>query len=81
MLGYLGFIVTYVLGYRDYSTMKDIFVFPAALGFADLLARGIERADARSKPGSWISRASWLALALLAGCYVADQALLIAHLA
>ncbi len=42
LAGYILFIISYTLNYRDFSSMKAIFVFPALLPFVYLFSKGMD---------------------------------------
>jgi hypothetical protein len=72
-VGFFAFVVIYTMTYRDFSTMKAEFLFPAALAYVFLVADGVERIR-RGNP--------WLSAGLMCGCvgllalYVADVLIL-----
>jgi dolichyl-phosphate-mannose-protein mannosyltransferase len=73
VVGYIGFIILYTLTYRDFSTMKAEFLFPALLPGALLLGEEIERTR-------WRTTVAW-ALGLLLTLYLTDTLVLVAQLA
>ncbi|MBN1127868.1 MAG: hypothetical protein JXA71_02705 [Chitinispirillaceae bacterium] len=75
---YLAFIVAYTMLYRDYSTMKPIFVFPALPAFAWLLAHAAGLFMSRAH--RLLTAAALSSMALLSLLYAADIVILIRHL-
>jgi len=73
-LGFLAFIALYGYLYRDFATMKAIFVFPAAVAFAYCFVTEAER------PGSELKRriVGWMfgSAAILCLVYAADLTVL-----
>jgi hypothetical protein len=89
-VGYLIFIATYSIRFRDYSSMKTIFILPALPAFAAALDVGGARllawakrggSKARRGLGRTVIQAVVLAFALLLLGYVADLSVLAAQLA
>lgn len=79
--GYLAFIIQYTLTYRDFSTMKAIFLLPGLLGFLGLFAGELQRLDWWTASRRWASSAVNVALGALLVLYVADVVALIVQLA
>ena len=80
VLGYLAFVAVYSVRLRDFSSMKQIFILPALLGFAVLFSEGAEWLNARiaRRRGAAVFRAAvGLGLALLLLAYVVDAGVLI----
>jgi hypothetical protein len=78
--GYLATVTLYALKVRDFSAMKEIFVYPGLLGFTMCFALELNRIDLRLH-GYVVARG--IALAVFGGlafCYVADIGALIARL-
>jgi hypothetical protein len=67
--GFFFFIILYTLRIRDFSTMKAVFLFPAMMAFAYILADGMEtiRAKVKSKRIDSLMNAALGSLVLL-GC-------------
>jgi len=78
--GYLAFGVVYALRYRDFSTMKPIFMFPGLLGFAAVFAGQYDRFRSRFRGHSAVLAISDALCLLLLVCYVADVESLIIRL-
>ena len=77
--GYLAFVAVYGYRYRDFATMKAIFVCPGALAFLTFLVRELERPG-----GQWRTKCLKTAYAsawLLCAAYVADVGALVYALA
>lgn len=80
VFGYLGFIVLYTWQYRDYATMKAIFIYPGLLGMALLLGGMGERIY------GWVSTRPVLrfgigaAIAGLLGGYLIEVGILVGQL-
>jgi dolichyl-phosphate-mannose-protein mannosyltransferase len=74
-LGFIGFIILYTLTYRDFSTMKAEFLFPALLPYATCFGEEAERVRLRSA-GRWALGALGALLVL----YLADSVILAAQL-
>lgn len=73
--GYLAFVAVYGYRFRDFATMKAIFVSPAALAYLTLFVRELERPSSRAY-GRFINAArasAWL----LCAVYIVDVGALI----
>jgi hypothetical protein len=79
-LGFVAFIMTYTLIYRDFSTMKAAFLFPGTLAYAFLLATEAERFRVRWADRPGLLRAAWWGCAALGVLYVTDVAILAVQL-
>jgi hypothetical protein len=78
--GFVAFIVVYSMLYRDFSTMKAEFLFPALLAYVFFFADEVERAAGRYMQSSPLRRiAGWAYVALLS-LYVADTVILAVQL-
>ncbi len=79
-VGYIAFIIVYTLSYRDFSTMKAEFLFPALLAYMFFFADEADRADARwARKPQRRQVARWV-VALLIGLYVTDVVILAVQL-
>jgi hypothetical protein len=78
--GQLALVVLYALRFRDFSGMKEIFLFPALLAYAAFLAGELDRL-AHAGRAAWVARTVLAAGVLLVGLDVVDVGLLIADLA
>ncbi|MGD0610792.1 MAG: glycosyltransferase family 39 protein [Anaerolineales bacterium] len=78
--GYIAFIISYSLVYREFPVMKAIFIFPGLLAFNAFFVQGAR------KIMNWFNRRGWLvwlfqaALFGLLALFVADILLLIVQL-
>jgi hypothetical protein len=68
--GYLGFVALYGYRYRDFATMKAIFICPAVLAFLMSFARELERRGGQVR--STFLTTAYVSSWLLCGAYVAD---------
>ncbi len=73
--GYFAFVAVYGYRYRDFSTMKGIFVCPAALAFTVFLSQALERPGGRVWTG--LTRAARASAAALCVAYAADVGVLL----
>lgn len=80
VLGHLAFVAVYAIWLRDYSSMKQIFVLPALLGFAVLFADGAEWLDGGRRGATLLRGIAGLALAALLAGYTVDAVVLIRDL-
>ena len=73
--GYLTFVALYGYRYRDFATMKALFICPAALAFLTSFARELERPGGprRAKYLEAAYASTWL----LCGAYIADVGTLV----
>jgi hypothetical protein len=79
-LGYVGFIIIFTMQYRDFSTMKAIFIFPALICFVYYFVKGYSSVrDRYSKNKIIRTIATCLFLALLF-LYCVEIVSLIVHL-
>jgi hypothetical protein len=78
--GFIVFIVVYTLLYRDFSTMKAEFLFPALLAFVFFFADETERAIAQDQATTLLRRAAQWAYLVLLSLYVADVVILAVQL-
>lgn len=74
---YVLFVMIYSYNYRDFATMKAVFVFPALLCLLRLFQRGCELI----RPYSAAAKAAWGACSVLCVLYAADVLWLFAQLA
>lgn len=74
--GYVAFIVLYTMRFRDFSTMKSIFLYPAALCVTYFFIRGAEWFRDRWGAGALATRTATALLGLLIVCHVVDMAVL-----
>jgi hypothetical protein len=73
--GTLAFIVVYGYRYRDFATMKAIFICPAVLAYVFWFGREVQR---RGRPfAAAVRRAAFVSAVLLCFAYVADVGLLL----
>jgi hypothetical protein len=78
-VGYLGFVMLYGYLYRDFSTMKALFIYPAIIPYVVCFARALEWADRRGRgPIQTIAYGSGV---LLCVAYLADVTILLGRLA
>lgn len=75
---YFAFIITYTWLYRDYSTMKPIFMYPAIICFMKLLYEGMVFCEKKSRKA--FNFAVYPILTGLLSLYTVDIMLLIKHL-
>jgi hypothetical protein len=75
--GYVAFLMLYTYQYRDYGTMKPIFVYTVMAPFMGYFALELERV--RSRGATWAATATASA-GLLCLAYVADTLVLLLHL-
>lgn len=71
-LGFLAFQVVYAIRYRDFSTVKTIFLMPALPGFIAAFVHGVERFTDRFGESSFAGRVVHTCLAWLPVLYLAD---------
>jgi hypothetical protein len=76
--GYIAFLILYTYQYRDFGTMKPIFIFPVIATFMAYYAMELERTQARGK--TLLSRIAVGSSGLLCVLYVADSTVLLLHL-
>jgi len=78
--GYIAFIVLFSYNYRDFASMKVIYILPGLVAFASLFLRGLDSAcDPRFTP-KIVRRSLRLALGYLALLYVVDISILLHQL-
>jgi hypothetical protein len=77
--GALAMVALYALQFRDYASMKEIFVYPALAAFAALLAGELDRLGVGRRE-TRLTRAVFASCALLAIGQAIDVVLLMAHL-
>ena len=77
-IGYLAFLVLYTYQYRDYATMKPIFVYTVMAPFMTYYAIELERVQTGGR--AWASRLASGSAALLCMAYVVDTLVLLLHL-
>ena len=65
-LGYVGFVVLYAFIYRDFATMKAIFIYPAILALPILFITAIQKLRA------WQFKLLMGFSIILFGLYIAD---------
>jgi hypothetical protein len=75
---YLVFIIAYTWLYRDYSTMKPIFIYPAILCFVKLMLDGMTFVAGKSKRLFVVG--IYPLLTVLSALYVVDIGTLIRHI-
>ena len=80
-IGYIIFIVVLALQYRDFSTMKAIYIYPAILSFSVLFLEALIVFDnSVLKRSKWITILFEVVIVLLIGLYVTDIFQMIVHL-
>lgn len=79
--GFIAFLVTYTLEYRDFATMKSEFMLPAAVAFAALFAWQWERWSGSLARSRLCGAVVWGALVTVPVLYTIDVTILIARLA
>jgi Dolichyl-phosphate-mannose-protein mannosyltransferase len=80
-IGYIVFIVVLALQYRDFSTMKAIYIYPAAFSFLVLFLEALIIFDNLIlKQSKWITILFEAVIVLLIGLYVTDIFQMIVHL-
>ena len=77
---FIAFIVLYTLLYRDFSTMKAEFIFPALLAFLFFFTDETERALEQFKSTVAVRRATRWAYLILLSLYVTDVMILATQL-
>jgi hypothetical protein len=81
LIGYLAFLAALALQYRDFSTMKAIYIYPALLSFVVLFADGIAVFnDIIVKKRVWIDILFGAVTGLLTTMYITDAYQMIVHL-
>lgn len=80
-LAYCAFIVGYTLRYRDFSSMKPDFLFPALLAFIFFFGQAAQRLEDWSARMARLRLCAYAMFAALSVLYVADSAVLILQLA
>lgn len=78
--GYIAFIVSYSLIYREFPVMKAVFIFPGLLSFNAYFLQGARKFVNRFNRMSWLVWLFRAALFCLLALFVADIFLLILHL-
>ena len=78
-VGFVAFVVVYSLIYRDFSTMKAEFLFPALLAYVFFIADETERV-ARSMRNGWARKGLACAFVALLALYVGDVLVLAVQL-
>ena len=79
VLGYLAFVAVYSVRLRDFSSMKQIFILPALLGFTVFFSEGAKWLNARvalRRSAAVVRGSAGLGLALLLLAYVVDSGVL-----
>jgi hypothetical protein len=79
-VGFIAFVIVYTLSYRDFSTMKAEFLFPALLAYAVVFATEVERDVGRLVHRPALGRAVRYAFGGLLALYVADTVILASQL-
>jgi hypothetical protein len=77
-VGYLGFVALYGSRYRDFATMKAMFVCPGAVAYLVSFARELDGAGRRT-PG-WLKTSVATSAVLLCAAYAADISVLVSGL-
>jgi hypothetical protein len=72
LAGYIAFLVIYTLRYRDFATMKAIFIFPALISMTFFLGSGLNRLPRSLRRFSWLPALVDACLAVLLCLYTAD---------
>jgi len=70
--GFVGFIILYSFTYRDFSTMKAEFLFPALIAFLFFFVHELQRADSRWAQWPLLRESGRWVLAALPLLYVLD---------
>lgn len=78
--GYLGMLIQFNLIYRDFASMKDIYLLPGVLGFVWVFAEAMQRLYGWLERRPRLRRLANGALVSLLVFYVADTLALIVHL-
>jgi len=78
--GFIGFIIVYTISYRDFSTMKAEFLFPAMLAYLFFFAHEAQRADVWCAPWPRLRGSVHWVLAILLTLYVTDVVVLAVQL-
>jgi hypothetical protein len=76
--GYIAFLIVFTYRYRDFGTMKSIYIYPAIAPFLAYFARELERQQQHG--GSLLARFAYASVVPLCAAYVADTAMLLVHL-
>jgi hypothetical protein len=76
--GYAIFLMAYCYKYRDFATMKPIFLYPAVAAYVAYYAREVDRLDRRGVGVA--SKVAYGSAILLCVAYVADTAILLIQL-
>jgi hypothetical protein len=76
--GYVAFLMLYTYQYRDFGTMKPIFIYPVIACFMAYFATELERIQARGR--TLLSSIAIGSSGLLCVLYVADSTVLLLHL-
>src|SRR5262249_222679 len=77
-LGYIGFVIAYGSRYRDYATMKPIFLYPAMVPFIAYYAGELDRISNRGS--RLMEKLAHGSAALLCAAYTAEMAILLGTL-
>ena len=77
---YVLFLVGYTLQYRDFSTMKAIFIMPATPSLAFFTAAGVRLAEILFPPGSFPHRMFQGSIVILTMVYTAESLALVHRL-
>ena len=81
ILGYVLSIIALALRYRDFSTMKAIYIYPGVLAFVSLFLDGARKFDAFiAKKNKWIVILFGVAMVFLVVVYAIDVLHMIDHL-
>lgn len=80
-IGYIVFIVMLALQYRDFSTMKAIYIYPAIISFVVLFLEAATTFNSLDvKHGKWIQSLFAIIIAFLIIMYIVDASQMFAHL-
>jgi len=77
-LGYIGFAMAYGYRYRDYATMKPIFLYPAMVPFIGYYAGELERVTSRGR--RLMGKLAYGSATLLVAAYTTEAAILMGTL-
>ncbi len=79
-VGYLAFIVKFTLDYRDFASMKVIYLLPGVLAFCMVFANGLQMVLGELRTNTRRSIALTVSLCALLLCYVWGSCELVLHL-
>lgn len=77
---FIAFIIKFTLDYRDFTTMKPIYIFPALLAFVYIFSIGFESLYEKTKKSTLLQYGFLTSLAVLLFLYTIDIAYLIKKL-